>query len=86
MISAIGTCFHADAETVIRVLLADGWHLVYDKSFSVDDYQLRREGLPVYESPVVGFNFIEADEFGVAMNVLSGPLSSVLAIAEYGAP
>ena len=36
-----------NADCVVAVLLADGWHGVKNKSFDIDAYEFQREGEPI---------------------------------------
>ncbi len=70
-----------DVDAVVEVLLADGWHVVHDKTFELDAFEFTHEGRRVHgggDSGVcaTGFSFI-IDEAG---SRLSGPLTSVLAV------
>lgn len=79
-----------DAQKVVQVLLADGWHQIEPKSFSIDSYEfLEFEDDPAPDSDgfllhgggqsgvcASGFTFIEG-AFAV-----SGPLTAVLAVRE----
>jgi hypothetical protein len=73
-----------DVDNITHVLLADGWHEVQDASFGIDSYEfMSRQGMG--NSPMLGggqekhvaasgFSFTEGD------HILSGPLTSVLAV------
>lgn len=70
-----------DVDKVRAVLLADGWHDVRNDSFNLDaydyiwsDHALHSGGLGVCS---IGFEFIDGDGY-----VLSGPLTSVLAVRQ----
>jgi hypothetical protein len=43
-----------EVESVIGVLLKDGWHEVEDKSFEIDAYQYLREGVPTPDGGQIG--------------------------------
>jgi hypothetical protein len=67
-----------EPEKVVAVLLADGWHQVVPRSFTVGP-------LLALESAPAGFRFEEADNgaaFGPA--VFSGALDNVLAVRQVG--
>ncbi len=80
-----------DAEKVVQVLLADGWHHVEPKTFSIDSYEileypddptLRDEHRLVLHAGgqsgicASGFTFVESGWR------VSGPLTAVLAVRE----
>jgi hypothetical protein len=78
-----------DVEKIATVLLADGWHLIDEKSFTLDSYEF----LEFPDDPngerfllhgggqsgvcATGYSFIEN-----ALRV-SGPLTAVLAVGEH---
>lgn len=75
-----------DVAEVSAVLLADGWHAVADKSFTVDAYEFVSWAGPEIDDPVllpagsagvsaVGFRFRTPDGDEIA-----GPVSSLLAV------
>lgn len=81
-----------DVEKVVQVLLADGWHTIKSKSFSIDAYEYLEypdnpkpddDGFPLLgggrDDHIAshGFVFVEAGPGGV---VIAGPLTSVLAV------
>lgn len=75
-----------DVDQVTDVLLADGWHVVDDKSFDLDSYDFHSHGtaLPpggeVHEVPSTGFSFLT--QIDGMQTVLIGPLTSVLAVRQ----
>ncbi len=75
-----------DVDTVTRVLLADGWHEVADKSFTMDAYEYMEGTMTLLGGgteakagvPATGFAFKESRD-GAAV-VLAGPISSIVAV------
>jgi hypothetical protein len=67
-----------ETDTVIAVLLADGWHHVEQTSFEVGPYQYGREAATGHDGSW-GF---EACEWltNTDLITLSGPLTSILAV------
>lgn len=76
-----------ETDDIIGVLLADGWHTVDDGSFGIDSYEyMWHKGLG--DRPMLGggqeehvaasgFSFIEHS------HIISGPLTSVLAVKRF---
>jgi hypothetical protein len=75
-----------EIDDVSAVLLADGWHIVADDSFTIDSYEFvdgkdsRGDRVVVHGGGAegicaVGFAFKRADE-----TVICGPLTAVLAV------
>lgn len=86
-----------DVDHVESVMLADGWHRVTPRSFTLQAYQLVKataaqaaagEHEVLYPSPSgtppLGFAFTEQDSITGELRHIGGPLSSVLAV-EYTA-
>ena len=82
-----GVSLDIDIGEVAEVLLADGWHVVHDRTFVLDDFDFTHAGRRVHgggESGVcsTGFSFV-TDEAG---SRIAGPLTSVLALRHGVAP
>lgn len=74
---------YIDAATVQAVLLADGWHEV--TAFDLDSYEFHSEDVVIHAGghsgiSATGFQFTETNEAGDSEAIVSGPLSSVLAV------
>lgn len=76
-----------ETNDIIGVLLADGWHTVDDESFGIDSYEymwhvgmgdtpMLRGGQEEHVA-AAGFSFIEGNR------IISGPLTSVLAVKRF---
>lgn len=69
-----------DMNKVVRVLLADGWHHVADGSFLIEAYDFCSPPDNHFERvSSQGFSFVETRPPSM---VISGPLTSILAVAE----
>ena len=81
-----------EVDDVISVLLADGWHSVYGRSFNLDAYEFiwrkgtnSRGDVPVLHGGgasgicSTGFLFEEKDEAGWIVT-MAGPLTAILAV------
>jgi hypothetical protein len=72
-----------DVDTVVAVLLADGWHKVEDGSFELNSYEFLHAGRTVLSgsrvqgAPTTGATWVEADG-----TIMSCPLTSVLAVRQ----
>jgi hypothetical protein len=72
-----------DVDTVVAVLLADGWHKVTDGSFELNSYEFVHAGPTVHSVgkvqsvPTIGTTWVEADG-----TIVSCPLTSVLAVRQ----
>jgi hypothetical protein len=75
-----------DIDDVTAVLLADGWHYVYKKSFALDSYEFMHgeqleHGGGNSGVCATGFSFIERDQSATAVEEqISGPLTSIIAV------
>ncbi len=81
LVSSTGVSLDIDIEDVAEVLLADGWHVVHDRTFELDDFDFTLAGRRVHgggDSGVcaTGFRFV-TDEAG---SWIAGPLTSILAL------
>lgn len=76
---------------VTEVLLADGWHSVFDQSLTFDAYEWmegpREDGGDAFVlwsgPPAVGFSFIEEINFGGVLSTtrqMYGPATAILAV------
>jgi hypothetical protein len=86
-VSSTGVSLDIDIEEIAEVLLADGWHVVYGRSFALDDFDFTLAGRRVRgggDSGVcsTGFSFV-TDEAG---SRIAGPLTSILALRHGVAP
>ena len=76
---------YIDSDKVEKVLLADGWHMVADRSFDIDAYEFHTQDLVTLRSgqvdgvPSTGFSFTDAKTNAAVF----GPLTSILALS-YG--
>lgn len=74
---------YIDTATVTRVLLADGWHDVEAKSFTLDAYEYLEDEELLHGGGqdgicASGFNFTTPGVLGDT--TLTGPLTSILAV------
>lgn len=70
-----------DSDSVTRVLLADGWHDVLEGTFNIDAYEFMYCGDGVLHGGGASGICPSGFEFRTAGGVvLSGPLTSVLAV------
>ena len=71
-----------DIDRVEAVLLVDGWHQVYPKTFDVGPYQFvmasEHEESVLFDGGA-GFRFTEQDGSG-GLHRLSGPVAALLAV------
>ncbi len=68
-----------EPDRVEEVLLADGWHAVARRTFALDAYEFV-DGDEVLHGAGTGFSFVEDIDPGQV--IVSGPLTSVLAVRE----
>jgi len=81
----------ADIDKVDEVLLSDGWHIVVDKTFSIDVYEYiwktedgERTIWSSEEGGTLGFEFIELDTRDeTSKHSLLGKLSDIKAVKQY---
>ncbi|RSM73470.1 hypothetical protein DMH04_41400 [Kibdelosporangium aridum] len=73
-----------DVDEITAVLLADGWHTVANKSFTLDSYEFVWRDSTMHgggQSGVCSAGFEFTDDSGA---MLSGPLTAVLAVRRRG--
>lgn len=74
---------YIDVDKVTGVLLADGWHLVADKSFDLDAYEYHREDYVLLEGggessvPATGARWYEGE---ITQTKFFCPLTAILAV------
>jgi hypothetical protein len=71
-----------DVDAIAQVLLADGWHLVDGKSFSVDAAYYEWGSRDNFELGKVGLGFIFTEVVDGELLDVAGPISSILAVRQ----
>jgi hypothetical protein len=71
-----------DVDTVVAVLLPDGWHEVLNDSFVIDSYEFA-QGEMTLHSEGAGYSFVTSNPNGSVEKVtISGPVTAIQAVLE----